>query len=225
MQEQATPVPAFLVMKILYEDKFLAIVYKPPGIASQPDKRGGEDMITLLSKEWGKPAFCVHRLDTATSGVMVYAKDAKTAGKLTAALSESTSKKQYLCVVRSDDAGSGTMHDLLFHDKMKNKAYVVDRMRKGVKEALLDYETVQKKNGLSLVKVTLHTGRTHQIRVQFASRKMPLVGDGKYGSRDNTPLALHCCRLSFIHPITKKSLDTVSLPTSPWFDFDTCITP
>ena len=206
-------------MKILYEDKYLAIVYKPAGVASQPDTRGGADMVTLLSERWQSPAYCVHRLDTATGGVMVYAKDSRTAGKLTASLSESSAKKEYLCVIRATGAGSGIMRDLLFHDKRKNKAYIVDRMRSGVKEALLDYETVAEKDGLSLVKVTLHTGRTHQIRVQFAGRKMPLLGDGKYGSRDNSPLALHCFHLSFIHPVTKKAMDTVFMPESPWFTF------
>ncbi len=207
-------------MNILFEDKYLVIAQKPAGVPSQPDPSGREDMITLLKKECGGEIFCVHRLDTATSGVMVYAKDSKTAGRLTASLSDEKSIKQYLCVVYSDDAKSGTMRDLLFHDKHKNKAYVVERMRAGVKEALLDYETIAKKEGLSLVMVTLHTGRTHQIRVQFASRKMPLVGDGKYGAKDNCSLALHCFHLAFPHPITKKLVDTVWLPQTGWHSFE-----
>lgn len=208
-------------MKILYEDKYLAVVYKPPGVASQPDVRGGLDMVTLLSEKWQKSAFCVHRLDTATGGVMVYAKDSKTAGQLTASLSDESAKKEYICAVLATGVGCGSMRDLLFHDKRKNKAYVVDRMRNGVKEALLDYRGIAESGDLSLVRVTLHTGRTHQIRVQFASRKMPLLGDGKYGSKTNSPLALHCFHLAFPHPVTGKALDTVYLPDGEWFGFDT----
>ncbi|MBQ3528621.1 MAG: RluA family pseudouridine synthase [Clostridia bacterium] len=207
-------------VNILFEDKHLIIAHKPAGIASQTDPSGRADMITLLREKTGGDIFCVHRLDTATSGVMVYAKSSECAGRLTASLSADDKIKEYLCVVHSPDAGAGRMEDLLFHDKRKNKAYVVDRMRGGVKTARLDYETLSKKDGLSLVKVTLDTGRTHQIRVQFASRKMPLLGDGKYGSRDNLPLALHCFHLGFTHPYTKKYVDTVSFPDSPFGLFD-----
>lgn len=208
-------------MKILFEDRFLVIAFKDAGISSQPDPSGREDMVSLLSKECACPVFCVHRLDTATAGVMVYAKDSRTAGQLTASLTDNSALKQYLCVIRGDIKDSGTMKDLLFHDKRKNKAYVVDRKRAGVKEAILDYLPIDTNDGCTLVKVTLHTGRTHQIRVQFASRKMPLVGDGKYGSRDNRSLALHCFRLSFKHPVTGKIIDTKILPDSPWYGFDT----
>jgi len=207
-------------VNILFEDKHLIIAHKPAGIASQADPSGRADMITLLREKTGGDIFCVHRLDTATSGVMVYAKSSECAGRLTASLSADDKIKEYLCVVHSPDAGAGRMEDLLFHDKRKNKAYVVDRMRGGVKAARLDYETLSKKDSLSLVKVTLDTGRTHQIRVQFASRKMPLLGDGKYGSRDNLPLALHCFHLGFTHPYTKKYVDSVSLPASPFGPFD-----
>ena len=165
-------------MKIYYEDKYLIVTDKPAGVASQKDPSGRDDMVTLLSEKCNCEIFCVHRLDTATEGVMVYAKDAKTAGRLTASLSEDSAIKEYFCIVRASGLSEGTMEDLLFHDKRKNKAYVVDRMRAGVKKALLDYTPLSEKDGLSLVKVRLHTGRTHQIRVQFASRKMPLVGDG-----------------------------------------------
>lgn len=207
-------------MNILFEDKYLVVAEKPVGVASQKDPSGRPDMITALSEECGCNIFCIHRLDTATGGVMVYAKDSKTAGKLTASLASDTAKKQYLCVVRSADAGNGNMEDLLFHDKRKNKAYVVNRQRNGVKKASLEYRTVAKSEGLSLVDVTLHTGRTHQIRVQFASRKMPLIGDGKYGSKDNSPLALYCYHLAFEHPVSNNPIDVKIFPSSPWFSFD-----
>ncbi len=207
-------------MKIYYEDKYLIVANKEAGIASQKDPSGRADMITLLSEHCGSEVFCVHRLDTATEGVMVYAKDSKTAGRLTASLSDESAVKEYFCVVRATGLTAGRMQDLLFHDKRKNKAFVVDRKRQGVKEAILDYTPLAEKDGLSLVRVKLHTGRTHQIRVQFASRRMPLVGDGKYGSKDNMPLALRCVHLSFKHPVTNKTVDTFAPPESPWFSFE-----
>ena len=207
-------------MTVFFEDKYLIIAYKEPGVASQADPSGRADMVSLLRERGGGDVFCVHRLDTATGGIMVFAKDSRTAGRLMEVLSSDSALKQYMCVVRGSISGCGSMTDLLYHDKRKNKAYVVDRKRAGVKEALLDYEALCEKDGLSLVRVTLHTGRTHQIRVQFASRRLPLLGDGKYGSKDNCPLALRCIRLAFDHPYTKRRLDYTSLPESPWHTFD-----
>ena len=121
-------------MNLYFEDKYLIVAEKPTGVASQPDPSGRPDMVTLLSEHSGKEIFCVHRLDTVTSGVMVYAKDSKTAGRLTASLSDESAVKEYYCVVRAEGLSNGSMQDLLFHDKKKNKAYVVDRKRAGVKE-------------------------------------------------------------------------------------------
>lgn len=208
-------------MKIFYEDKYLVVAEKKAGIPSQPDKTGKADMTALLREECKSDIFCVHRLDTSTGGIMAYAKDSKTAGALSAALShENGAVKEYLCVCRGECTREGEMEDLLFHDKQKNKSFVVKKERKGVKKASLSYKGIESKNGLSLVKVTLHTGRTHQIRVQFASRKMPLSGDGKYGSRDNLPLALHCFHLSFTHPVTKETVDAYSYPEGLWHGFE-----
>ncbi len=208
-------------MKIFYEDKYLVVANKAPGIPSQPDRTGKKDMTALLKEVCGSEIFCVHRLDTATGGIMTYAKDSKTAGKLSAAIShENGAVKEYLCVLHGECIGEGDLEDLLFHDKQKNKSFVVKKERSGVKKASLSYRGIAQRDGLSLVWVTLHTGRTHQIRVQFASRKMPLAGDGKYGSRDNLPLALHCCRLSFIHPVTKRTIDICSYPDDIWYGFE-----
>ena len=118
--------------------------------------------------------------------MMVFAKTAPVAAKLSQAIAGGTLQKEYLAVLGArpkDD--SGELFDLLFHDRFKNKTYVVSKERKGVKKASLSYRVVAEADGLCLVHVRLHTGRTHQIRVQFASRGMPLVGDGKYGSRKN----------------------------------------
>ena len=154
---------------------------------------------------------------------MVYSLSPKYTGKLCELIASGEAKKEYLAVVHGrPENDKGEMKDLLFRDPKKNKSFVVDRNRRGVKEASLEYETLHSKDSLSLVRIKLHTGRTHQIRVQFASRGMPLFGDGKYGAKDNADVALLSYRLSFPHPKTKKpmefSLDKPS--TSPWDKFD-----
>ncbi len=220
-------------MKILYEDKYLLICEKPVGVESQRSSRGGEDMLTLLEeyrRERGEDAYIglVHRLDTATGGAMIYSKREDMTGKLSALVQSGDYKKTYLAVIHgTPESESGEMRDLLFHDKLKNKSYVCDKKRSGVKEAILNYrvlKTVVCEDGekMSLVEIELVTGRTHQIRVQFASRKMPLVGDGKYGSRDNkASMALWSHKVEFTHPITKKSITVESTPPEnyPWNTF------
>ena len=221
-------------MKILYEDKYLLVCEKPIGVESQRSSKGGEDMLSLLEKyraERGEEAFVglVHRLDTATGGAMIYSKRADMTGKLSALVQSAAYKKTYLAVVHGEpESELGEMRDLLYHDKIKNKSYVCDKKRAGVKEAILNYRvlaTFQREDGnkLSLVEIELITGRTHQIRVQFASRKMPLVGDGKYGSRDNkASMALWSHRVEFTHPQTKKHTVAESLPPEdyPWDIFN-----
>ena len=221
-------------MKILYEDKYLLLCEKPVGVESQTSSKNKEDMPTLLKdyrKEKGEDPYIgvVHRLDTATGGAMIYSKREDMTGKLSALVQSADYCKTYLAVVHGEpEVKEGEMRDLLYHDKMKNKSYVCDKKRAGVKEAILNYctlQTVEDENGekISLVEVTLVTGRTHQIRVQFASRKMSLVGDGKYGSRDNkATCALWSHKVRFIHPITKKIIERVSLPDLiyPWNTFE-----
>lgn len=196
-------------MKILFEDKNIICAVKDPGVPSQPDPTGREDMTSLLRAACGGQVFVVHRLDTATGGVMVYAKNSRAAGKLTEALAEG--RKEYSAWVHGEP-GEGEWHDLLFHDKRTNKSFVVDRERKGAKAASLEFSTVETKDGHTLVRVVLHTGRTHQIRVQFSSRGYPLVGDGKYGAKDNEKLRLWCTSLTFIHPFTGEELILRSEP-------------
>ncbi len=196
-------------MKILFQDKNIICAIKDPGVPSQPDPTGREDMTSLLRAACGGEVFVVHRLDTATGGVMVYAKNSRAAGQMTQALSEG--RKEYLAWVHGEP-GNGEMHDLLFHDKRINKSFTADKERKGVKDASLEYETVRTVNGLSLVRIVLLTGRTHQIRVQFSSRGFPLVGDGKYGAKDNEKLRLWCASLTFIHPFTGEELTFENVP-------------
>lgn len=206
-------------MEILYEDKFIIVCVKAPGILSES---GG--MPELLKESTGsKDIFCVHRLDKDVGGVMVYARTQKAAAKLSASVAGKELRKEYLAVVEGTVPESGAMRDLLFHDARKNKTYVVGRERKGVKEAVLDFRKLGVSGELTLVDITLLTGRSHQIRVQFASRKMPLVGDGKYGSRHREiPLGLWAYSLSFPHPVTGEAMRFAKSPPRlpPWDSFD-----
>ena len=221
-------------MKILYEDKYLLLCEKPVGVESQVSSKNKCDMPTLLSeyrRGKGEDGYIgvVHRLDTATGGAMIYSKREDMTGKLSALVQSGDYKKVYLAVVHGEPAEqSGEMRDLLYHDKMRNKSFVCDKKRSGVKEAILNYrvlDTVVAEDGekKSLVEIELVTGRTHQIRVQFASRKMPLVGDGKYGSRDNkATCALWSHKVELVHPVTKRKVEAESIPTDtyPWDMFE-----
>ena len=206
-------------LQILYEDAYLIVAVKPAGILSE-----SEGMPKLLAGSIGcERIFCVHRLDRDVGGVIVYAKDSATAANFSASIANHTIVKEYLTVVQGlPESPSGTLRDLLFHDAAKNKTYVVSRQRRGVREAALEYRliaTVQDAvaGPLSLLFVTLHTGRTHQIRVQFASRKLPVAGDRRYGStlRDCN-IALFSHGLSFAHPISGETTTLHALPPATW---------
>ncbi len=205
-------------MKILFSDEHIAVCIKPRGVVSQGDVVGRENMLCLLEEVLGGPIYPLHRLDREVGGVMVYAKSKTAAANLSRDIAEHRFKKEYLALVHGvPETKNGEMKDLLFKDSSKNKSFVVKRERKGVKKASLEYEllnTVDTENGpLSVMRVLLHTGRTHQIRVQFASRKMPLVGDRKYGARDNfSVLGLWSYKISFSHPITKELLSFSAEP-------------
>lgn len=192
---------------VLFEDHDIVVTVKPAGIDSQASKNGN-DMVARLVAHTGAEIYPVHRLDRGTVGVMVYAKTKSAAASLSAAFAENKTEKHYLAVtVGEPEEEIGTYTDLLYHDAKKNKSYVVTRKRSGVREASLSYSVVGTVDAdgvmASLVKIKLHTGRTHQIRVQFASRKTPLVGDTRYGGVKimgcGEP-ALACVSLAFPHP-------------------------
>lgn len=193
-------------MKILYEDNSIIVCIKPRGVISQSDEKSNNNMITLLSQYTGTDIYPLHRLDREVGGVMVYAKTKKAAAELSKQIAKHSFKKEYIALVHSaPEKLMGEMRDLLFKDSRKNKSYVVKRMRKGVKEAVLEYEVIEKNPDSSKVHITLHTGRTHQIRVQFASRKMPLFGDRKYGADDSSEyIKLWSYKIGFNHPETKE---------------------
>ena len=195
-------------MKILFEDENIIVCLKQRGMVSQADSSGKESMVSILSEITNSEIHPLHRLDKEVGGVMVYAKNKKTAASISKQITDKTFKKEYIALVHGiPDTDKGEMRDLLFKDSKKNKSYVVKRERKGVKSALLEYETIEKNENYSKVLIHLHTGRTHQIRVQFASRKMPLMGDRKYGANDDSKiLCLWSYRISFYHPVSKEKL-------------------
>ena len=174
-------------MEILYSDKDLVVLVKPVGMDSEhevPAALGGE-------------IYPIHRLDKNVGGVMVYAKTKTAAAALSKAVQEGTMVKEYVATVHGAPPGEGDWEDLLWKDSAKNKVFVVKRERKGVKKARLEYKRLTE-GETSLVRIRLHTGRSHQIRVQFSSRGFPLVGDHKYGSRDeHKEPKLFSCRITF----------------------------
>ena len=210
--------------RILYKDDHLIVVEKPCGVLAQTDASGGDSVPKRLEAQ-GLAVKPVHRLDRATGGVMVYAFTDKCAAALSALVQDHEQfTKEYLAVISGCPAEPvGEMEDLLYHDVRKNKSYVVDRKRGGVKRAKLAYTVVATAthdgNAYSLVRVRLYTGRTHQIRVQFASRRMPLAGDSRYGGIRACPLALWSHRLSFPHPFGNETIAISTLPdvhAFPW---------
>jgi 23S rRNA pseudouridine1911/1915/1917 synthase len=211
-------------VEILFENNDIIVVIKEPGLSSED----GENSVPKLIREHlGKSdayVGIISRLDTAVGGVMVYAKTKTAAANLSRQVTDGSFKKEYICVcVGKLDEKSGTMRDFLFKDSRKNKVFPVKSLRKGAKEAILDYEvlsekTLQDGTDISLCSVRLHTGRTHQIRVQFASRKHPLIGDGKYGSRVKAEIALWCKSICFTVPGEKEAREFIKLP-HPVFPF------
>ena len=209
---------------ILYEDAHLVVACKPVNYLSEDD--GGVKCMPRWLREHyhalGKNDYIatVHRLDKVTGGVMVFSRRKEVTGKLTALVAEHRITKEYLAVLRGHpEKEADTLTDLLFRDASHNKSFVVQRMRKGVREAKLEYREIGRTEELSLVRVKLHTGRTHQIRVQFSSRQLPLLGDIRYGSKDpNCSAALWSYRLAFTHPVTKKTVDVMLPPPTqyPW---------
>lgn len=188
---------------ILYSDNEIVVCIKEKGVISQQGKPGQKTMIDILSAEYGCEIYPVHRLDKEVSGVMVYAKTQKTAANLSAQVSSREMEKRYMATTeKSDLPTEGTMEDLLYFDKGKNKSFVVKRERRGVKKAILEYRVVGADDERTTYHVRLLTGRTHQIRVQFASRKYPLVGDRKYGSKVDGDIGLVSCFIGFKHPKT-----------------------
>ena len=175
-------------MEIIYSDRDLAVCIKPVGLDSENEVPG------LLKESLEGDIFPIHRLDKTVGGIMVYARTRQAAAALSKAMQDGQMIKEYVAMVHGTPPESGDWTDLLFKDSSKNKVFVVKKERKGVKKARLEFQTLRP-GAESLVRIRLHTGRSHQIRVQFSSRGFPLVGDHKYGSRDEAkvPMLFSCC--------------------------------
>ena len=191
-------------MEILYSDKQIAVCVKPVGLDSE------SEVPAALKEALGGEIFPIHRLDKNVGGVMVYARTKQAAAQLSKAVQEGTMVKEYVALIHGTPPECGDWTDLLWKDSQKNKVFVVKRERRGVKKARLEYIRLSSGEE-SLVRIRLHTGRSHQIRVQFSSRGFPLVGDHKYGSRDEktAPMLFSCC-ITF--PWQGKQLQFEKLP-------------
>ena len=188
-------------MEVLYDDTDLVVCIKETGIDSE------KQLPELLSKQLGGEIYPLHRLDINVGGVMVYARNKKTAALFSKNIQDGKLIKEYVAMVHGNIEGEGIMEDLLFKDSRKNKVFVVKKERKGVKQAKLAYN-VLKSGEQSLVHIRLYTGRSHQIRVQFASRNHPLIGDHKYGSRSELkePM-LYSCKITFPYKGKERSYE------------------
>lgn len=207
-------------LHILYSDNDIFVCIKPARVLSTDEPGGLPELVRKTLGNEKADVRTVHRLDRVVSGVMVLARNAKAASELSRQIREDEFEKEYFAVIHGNpDKNSGTLTDLLYRDKARRMTMVASEPAKGVQEAILDYHVLASNEKMSRVKVHLRTGRTHQIRVQFASREMPLVGERKYCTlEDPCEIALWSHRIAFTHPATGERVEFSHEPPSiyPW---------
>ncbi len=207
-------------MEILYQDNDILVCIKPARVLSTDEPGGLPELLRKTLGDENADVRTVHRLDRVVGGMMVLARNANAASELSRQVRENEFEKEYLAVIhgRPEDS-QGTLKDLLYRDKARRMTLVAEQSAKGVQEAILHYQFLDNQQNTSLVRIRLETGRTHQIRVQFASRGMPLVGERKYATQeDDCEIALWSYSLTFNHPKTGERLAFSKEPPaiSPW---------
>ena len=207
-------------MELIYVDEDILVCLKPARVLSTDEPGGVPDLARQALGNPNADVRTVHRLDRVVAGLMVLARNAKAASELSRQIRDNEFQKEYLAVVHGNpEQEAGTLRDLLGRDKARKMTFVAAEPAKGVQEAVLDYQVLGNKEEMSRVRIRLHTGRTHQIRVQFASRNMPLVGERKYSELDDPcEIALWSYRIGFTHPKTGKKMEFSHLPPEiyPW---------
>lgn len=206
-------------MELVYADEAIVVCIKPSGVVSTDEPGGVPDLVRQALGDAKASVRTVHRLDQVVSGLMVLARTEAAASELSRQIREDAFEKEYMAVVHGLPEQAGTLRDLLYRDKARRMTMVAAEMAKGVQEAVLDYRVVASSEAMSRVRIKLHTGRTHQIRVQFASRGYPLVGERKYSTlEDGCTIALWSYRLAFRHPVTGEKMEFSKEPPEvyPW---------
>lgn len=207
-------------MELLYVDREIVVCVKPPRVLSTDEPGGLPDLVRQALGDPGAEIRTVHRLDRVVSGVMVLARTSRAASELSRQIREAVFSKEYLAVIHGGpETDAGTLTDLLYRDKARRMTLVAGEPGKGVQEAILDYRVLSRAGDISRVGIHLRTGRTHQIRVQFASRGMPLVGERKYALlEDPCEIALWSRKIGFFHPATGKWVEFTREPPAayPW---------
>jgi len=213
-------VPISDSLEILYSDRDILVCIKPARVLSTDEPGGLPSLVRDALGDAKADVRTVHRLDRVVSGVMVLARNAKAASELSRQIREDEFEKEYLAVIHGKpEKPEGTLTDLLYRDKARRMTMVAAEPAKGVQEAILDYDLINHRQGMSRIRILLRTGRTHQIRVQFSSRNMPLVGERKYCTlEDPCEIALWSHRIAFVHPTTGKRVEFSRQPPAvyPW---------
>lgn len=207
-------------MELIYVDRDIVVCIKPPRVLSTDEPGGLPDLVREAMGDPNANIRTVHRLDSVVSGLMVLARTKKCASELSRQIREGEFEKEYLAVLHGIPAEEqATLRDLLLRNKQEKKTYVVTETGKDVQEAILNYELLSKSGELSKIRIELVTGRTHQIRAQFSSRDLPLVGDRKYSLyEDDCEIALWSHRIGFKHPYTGERVEFIQEPPQvyPW---------